>query len=633
MTSPGPGEERPSSTSRPALDAALLASLVDQAYDAVFVRTVEGVILYWNTGAERNYGFVEAHAVGQLSHALLQTRFPGPRVTIEELLRQHGRWEGRLVQTASDGRLVTVDARWVLSHTGGEDVVLEIHHDVTERLAAQDAARLRELQLRFVTDSAPVLIAHCDVDHRFKFVNRPYSARFGLHPSQVVGKQIAEVIGPEAYQAIKPYIDRALAGERVDVEVEVPYARLGPQFMRFAYEPEFDARRRVVGYVAAIINVTDRHAAEEALREADRRKDAFLATLSHELRNPLAAMRNAVQLMTVAHQAPATLERAGGIIDRQLKQLVRLVDDLFDVSRITRGQLQLRPVRVQLSDIIRTAVESTAMVIASASQTLTVTLPSEPVHLDADPERLAQAFTNLLMNATKYTPAGGRITLAGEATATEVTVRITDTGAGIPQQDLENVFGMFTQLDATRHQASGGLGIGLTLVRSMVQLHGGSVTAESPGPNRGSTFTVRVPRSQQRSIRMDSDKRPVPATSIVLKRVLIADDNVDAAESLRMWLEMSGHEVHTAHDGPSALAAAESAQPEVVLLDLAMPGMSGFDVARRIRSAPWGSKMVLIALTGWGQDEDRQHAAEAGFNHHLTKPVLPDDVEALIRGV
>jgi PAS domain S-box-containing protein len=614
------------------IDAATLAMLLDHAYDAVAVRRASGNILYWNRGAERTYGWSAAEAVGQSCHSLLRTQFPKPLAAIEATLTEHGVWEGQLVHTHKDGSQITVDSRWALDAAGGEQVVLEISRDVTLRLAAEESARRRERQLRFVTDSAPVLIAHCDLEHRFKFVNRPYAARFGLEPADLIGRRIPEILGQDAYDTIKPSLMRTLAGKRVDVEVEVPYERLGRQFMRFAYEPELDEHGTVIGYVAAIINVSDRRRAEEALREANSRKDAFLATLAHELRNPVAALRNAVTLLSLPRTDAAVRDRADAIVDRQLKQLVRLVEDLLDVSRISRGQLQLRLARTTLAEVIQSAVESTSLALGAASQEVEVLLPDESIELEADTERLSQVFVNLLTNATKYTPAGGKITISAVATAEDVTVTVTDTGIGIPSDMLESVFGMFIQVHSTSDRASGGLGIGLTLVRSIVDLHGGTVTAESHGTDRGSTFRVRLPLVQQ-GIRQAEPAPSPSAEAAVSKRVLIADDNLDAAESLQLWLQLAGHDVQIAGNGMEALRVAADFKPDVALLDLGMPGLSGFDVARRIRDSAWGSDMVLVALTGWGQDEDRKQSAEAGFDHHLTKPIAPEAIESLIAGL
>ena len=352
-------------------------------------------------------------------------------------------------------------------------------------------------------------------------------------------------------------------------------------------------------------------------------------TLIDAATTPTMPWRCGVQLLTMPHAGAAVSERAGAIVNRQLKQLGRLVEDLLDVSRISRGQLQLRMTRSTLAEVIGAAVESTSLALGTESQNVRVILPRESIALDADVERLSQVFVNLLTNATKYTPDGGEITITASATADDVTVSVTDTGIGIPADMLEAVFGMFTQVHRTSDRVSGGLGIGLTLVRSIVELHGGAVTAESRGTNRGGTFGVRLPRVQENSLQAERETSPSPEIA-VSKRVLIADDNLDAAESLQLWLQLSGHDVQIAKNGKEALKIAAEFKPEVALLDLGMPGLSGFDVARRIREAPWGGGIGLVALTGWGQDEDRRKSAEAGFDHHLTKPIAPDAIESLI---
>ena len=613
------------------IDAATLAMLLDHAYDAVAVRRPSGEILYWNKGAERTYGWSAAEAVGQVSSRPAADRFPAAaRRRLKKRSPTSGVWEGRLVHTHRDGNHITVDSRWALDAAGGERVVLEINRDVTPRLAAEESARRRERQLRFITDSAPVLIAYCDLDHRFKFVNRPYAARFGLEPDDLIGRRIPEVLGQEAYDTIKPYLARALAGKHVDVEVEVPYQRLGRQFMRFAYEPELDEHGAVIGYVAAIINVSDRRRAEEALREANSRKDAFLATLAHELRNPLAAMRTAVHLLTMPQPAAAVSERAGAIVNRQLKQLVRLVEDLLDVSRISRGQLQLRVTRSTLAEVIRSAVESTSLALGTDSQNVQVILPDEPIALDADVERLSQVFVNLLTNATKYTPAGGEITISAVATG-----RRRD-GVGHRHRDRDSSGHAGSRLRhvhaGSPHERSGlrrtwhrpdarplDRGVAWRFGHRRKSRHGSGQHVPGAAPAR-SAGTAAKP---------SADPSP-SAEAAVSKRVLIADDNLDAAESLQLWLQLSGHEVQIAANGMEALRIAAEFKPDVALLDLGMPGLSGFDVARRIREAPWGSGIVLVALTGWGQDEDRRQSAEAGFDHHLTKPIAPDAIESLI---
>jgi CheY-like chemotaxis protein len=367
-----------------------------------------------------------------------------------------------------------------------------------------------------------------------------------------------------------------------------------------------------------------------ALREADRRKDEFLAMLAHELRNPLAPIRNAAQVLRAKGPPAGEVQWATEVIDRQVHQLARLVDDLLDVSRITRGKIELRKERVELGAVVRGAVEATRPLVEKWGHALGVSLPSEPVYLDADPTRLAQVVSNMLNNAAKYTDHGGHIAVAVERRGAEVLIRVRDDGIGIPKDALSRIFEMFTQLPGSVERSQGGLGIGLTLVRRLVELHGGAVEALSEGAGRGSEFVVRLPLAPAPE---DPRQRPgdagPPAPG---RRILVVDDNRDAAESLGMLLGMVGHEVRVAHDGLEACAAAEEFRPDVVLLDLGLPKLSGYEVARRLREAEGGSDVLLVALTGWGQEEDRRRTREAGFDHHLTKPVELEQLRRLLAG-
>ena len=605
-----------------------LSGLLELAHDAIVIRTIEGTILFWNRGAERLYGWSAEEATGQNLQELLRGDAVRPLDEIHRDLIRDGQWEGLLSHACKDGRRVTVESRWALQRTNAaSEPVLEINRDITARLAAEQNMRRSERKLRFITDSAPILLAHCDQQQRFKFVNKSYAARFGTTPDRLVGRTIREVIGETAYRTIEPYVRQALDGESVDVEVEIEYERLGRQFIRFGYEPEFDESETVVGFVAAIQNVSDRRQIEEQLRERDRRKDEFLATLAHELRNPLAPMRYALQLFKAGGD-PADVMRGHGVLDRQLRQLVKLIDDLLDVSRITRGRLAINADIIELKDVIAAAVEATPFATESTRQSLTVSLPDDPVYLRGDAMRLAQVFLNLLNNAAKYTPPEGRVDLSATVADGEVAIAVSDSGVGIPPAMLGRVFDMFVQIDSARDQVQGGLGIGLTLVRQLVELHSGTIEAYSDGENRGSRFVVTLPLATPPGQVVQSDEA-VSATGSA-RRILIADDNADAAELLEMWLKMSGHDVRSAQDGEAALVLAETMRPDILLLDIGMPKMNGYDVARRIRQRPWGTRAVLIALTGWGQEEDVRRSREAGFDHHLTKPVEPSAIDALI---
>jgi two-component system CheB/CheR fusion protein len=374
-----------------------------------------------------------------------------------------------------------------------------------------------------------------------------------------------------------------------------------------------------------------RRAAAE-LSEADRRKNEFLATLAHELRNPLSPIRNALQVLRLKGSEDPEILWGQDMIDRQVRHLTRLIDDLLDVSRITRNRLELRKERVALTEILYGAVESSRPLIHQYRHKLAVTLPPEPVELEADVVRLTQVFLNLLNNAIKYTPAGGRIWLTARRAGGEVVISVRDTGIGIPADQLAHLFEMFYQVDRSLERSTSGLGIGLTLVQRLVEMHGGRIEARSAGPGQGSEFIVHLPAAAEPP--ETAVPRPAAAPQeMITRRILVVDDNRDSAESLALLLELGGHEVQTASDGVEALEVAERFRPDVALLDLGMPRLNGYEAARRIRQQPWGRSMVLIAQTGWGQEDDRRRTREAGFDAHLTKPVDTAALLELLRGV
>jgi signal transduction histidine kinase/ActR/RegA family two-component response regulator len=366
-------------------------------------------------------------------------------------------------------------------------------------------------------------------------------------------------------------------------------------------------------------NIRERERVEAALRDADRRKDEFLATLAHELRNPLAPIGNAVHLLRLANGADPATDQICEMLERQVRHLVRLVDDLMEVSRITRGKVELRNEPVELAAAIRSAVEESQPLIEASGHQLAISLPPEPIILNGDPIRLSQVFANLLNNAAKYMDEGGQIWLQARREADMVVVSVRDTGIGIPAEMLPNIFQMFTQVDHSTRRAQGGLGIGLTLVQSLVEMHGGRVDARSPGVGKGSEFIVRLPlhRDATATARNSRDDRPPAMPG---RRVLVVDDNRDAAHSLGMLLKLLGVEVRVVNDGPAALQILPAFRPDVVLLDIGMPGMDGYEVARQIRQQSEWRHLTLIALTGWGQEEDRHRTSQAGFDHHLLKP-------------
>ena len=373
----------------------------------------------------------------------------------------------------------------------------------------------------------------------------------------------------------------------------------------------------------------------EAMRQTDRRKDEFLATLAHELRNPLAPIRNALQILRLSRGDEQLAEQAHSMMERQTQQMVRLIDDLLDVSRITQGKLELRLERVALDTVIRNAVETARPLIHRNNHELMLDLPQQSLYLDADPVRLAQVFSNLLNNAAKYMQPGGSIWVKAEQTDAGVQVSIRDAGIGIPERSLSSIFDMFTQVDSSLEKTQGGLGIGLTLVRQLVEMHWGEVMVRSEGLDKGSEFIVSLPTAGGviKAAQEDASLQQGGGGPGDCCRVLVADDNIDAAESMKLMLELSGHEVSVVHDGRQALAEAERFRPHLALLDIGMPHLNGHEVARAIRAADWGRDMILVALTGWGQAEDKRRSQQAGFDRHFTKPVDPQELQGFMSGM
>jgi signal transduction histidine kinase/CheY-like chemotaxis protein len=370
------------------------------------------------------------------------------------------------------------------------------------------------------------------------------------------------------------------------------------------------------------LEIAERRRAEEQLREADRRKDEFLATLAHELRNPLAPLSNALQLWSFAEKNGHEMDNLRAMMKRQVDQMTRLIDDLLDVSRISRGKIQLRNARVDVGAILSEAIELHQSLAQVGGHKLRFDVPSDPLLVEGDATRLLQSFGNVLHNAIKFTPAGGRIDVTAEAVAADVVVRVRDTGCGIPEPMLSQIFEMFEQVDQSLGRAHGGLGIGLTLVKRLVELHGGTITAHSEGLGKGSEFVIRLPAWRPPS--PDAEIKPGVGTTAKERapshRILVVDDVKASAETLTMLLRVLGDDVVMANDGRTALELAAQYKPDTIFLDIAMPEMDGYEVARRIRATPSLKEVVVVALTGYGQDEDRRRAKEAGFDYHVTKP-------------
>ena len=508
---------------------------------------------------------------------------------------------------------------------------------------AEQASRRRGAQFKTLLDQAPLGVYLVDADFRVREVNPIARLTFGDIPGGLIGRDFDEIIH---LVWANPYADEIVRIFRRTLETGEPYTMPEHAEVRVDrgiteyYEwrvdriPLADGRNGVVCYFRDIsAQVLARHAIEEsreALREADRRKDEFLATLAHELRNPLAPMRNGLHLMKLAQGDAEGVERARTLLERQLGQMVRLVDDLLDLSRISRGTVELRRARVPLAAVVRQAVETGQPAIEAAGHALTLEVPDESIVVDADEVRLAQAIANLLHNAAKYTEAGGRIRLAVAREGDEAVVTVEDNGVGVSPEMLPRLFEMFTQVDRSLERSQGGLGIGLAIVKRLVEMHGGSVTAHSAGVGKGSRFVVRLPVARAAADVELARREGRPAGPPVRRRILVVDDNEDSAISMAMLLTGMGNETRTAHEGLEALEIGATFLPEVVLLDIGMPRLNGYETAQRIRQQPWGKNLTLVAVTGWGQEGDRLRSREAGFDHHVVKPVDPAALSKLL---
>jgi PAS domain S-box-containing protein len=466
--------------------------------------------------------------------------------------------------------------------------------------------------------------------------------QFGGQWAHMLGYELNEIephvrawerlVHPEDMPAIQTALERHIEGTAPVYETEHRLKHKNGSWIwvldrgRIIERDERGAATRAIGIHA---NITLQRSIREQLREADRRKDEFLATLAHELRNPLAPIRTGLAIMKRDPASP-TAAQAREIMERQLSHMVRLIDDLLDVSRITLGRLQLKKENVELRTIVEIAVEASKPAIEAGHHTLEVSLPEEKIWMYADPTRLSQTISNLLNNAAKYTPDRGRIELWGRLTTTGLEVAVRDNGLGIPPEMKEQVFQLFGQINRTLDRAQGGLGIGLALVRNLIALHGGTITAESEGPGRGSTFTIALPSSLITSTSLPARSAPEHTPEGPSRRVLIVDDNEDAAHSLSMLAELLGHSTAVAFTGPEALERIPSFKPDIIFLDIGLPGMSGFEVAQAIKRAHPHPPPFVVALTGWGTEETKQKARESGFDEHLTKPVEIATVERIL---
>jgi PAS domain S-box-containing protein len=540
--------------------------------------------------------------------------------------RPPGLWEPNVAS------VVTIGGWYLVGITAG---ILSQMRKSAQRRAHQEqieAISQRE-QLKSTLSCMADGVLVTDVNGRLTLMNRAAETLTGWSMADAKGKPWCEIFAirrDESTAGVESPIDRVLhEGQVVHERMPLVLTSRTGRTLPIAYSaaPVQTLDSQITGVVLVFRDESERRRTQLALQDADRRKDEFLATLAHELRNPLAPICMGLELLRMSPGDSQAAEEIRSMMDRQTQHMVRLIDDLLDVSRITRGKLELRKSRVRLGDIVRDAVAATRPLLDEADHLLTVRLPEVPLWLNADANRLTQVLTNLLNNAAKFTPREGHIDLAAQHSDGEVTVTVSDSGIGIPPDQADQVFDMFTQIHQSCECRNTGLGIGLTLVKSLVEMHGGKVEVHTRGQNPGTTFLIRLPAAAEPAAAVlpaeanGSRRELSDGLPTAKRRILVVDDNHDALESLSRLVTLLGNEVCQAHDGLEALEIGRSFRPDIVLMDLGMPKLNGFDAARRIRQEPWGREVPLVATTGWGQDDDRRRSAEAGFDHHLVKPV------------
>jgi PAS domain S-box-containing protein len=675
---------------------ALLAAIVESSDDAIVSKTLEGRILSWNAGAARIFGYTAAEAVGQHITIIIPSELRDEeRRILAQVARGERIDHFDTIRITKDGRRIPISLTVspVRDFRGVIIGASKIARDISERKHAEAAllnserrltaeadalAKLNELSTRLwrsrnlkegLDEILTAVIDLLGADKGNIQVLDAESRTLSVVTQRGFGEDFLEFFR-KVDAGDDSACGRALrSGQRIvieDIEADVPYqpfraiaraagyrsvistplvSAAGDELgivsthFRSVHRSSEQELRRLDLYLRQACDFIQRcgleqvlQRSEEALRDADRRKDEFLAVLAHELRNPLAPIRYTLAASRKGGRTPEQQQRAEEIIERQTEHMSRLLDDLLDVSRITRSKLELKKSPTDLGAVIGSAIETARPILDKKNHTLTVDLPAQAVRLDADLVRLAQVFSNLLINAAKYTDPGGRIDLRATLQGSEIVVAIRDNGIGISADMMPRLFTMFSQAQAALGRAEGGLGIGLSLVRGLVTLHGGSVEAHSDGLGAGTEFVVRLPTGTPAEIPVIEASVPARLAGSGLK-ILVVDDNRDAADSCALLMELSGHHIQTAYTGRRALELAETFGPHALLLDIGLPDLNGYQVAAKIREAPWGRGMCLIAVTGWGQEDDRRRAIEAGFDHHLTKPIAADTAESLLQSL
>jgi PAS domain S-box-containing protein len=614
--------------------------------DAVITTNTIGQVTTLNSVAERLTGWTQHEASGQDLANVFQiindaTRQPVDSPAMRALA------EGTIVGLANHTLLIAKDgterfiddsAAPIRSESGELIGAVLIFRDITERYKTDHALRESEARFLQLADAIPQLAWMAQPDGHIDWYNSRWYEYTGATLKDMEGWGWQSVHDPNVLPSVIRKWNESLESSR-PFEMEFPLRGADGVFRHFLTRvmPFRDAKGSVIRWFGTNTDISEQKRTQDELRraaarlsEADRRKDEFLATLAHELRNPLAPIRTGLEVMKIKKDDPAVIEEIHTTMVRQTQQLIALVDDLLDVSRITQGKLVLRTCRVRLSDVVTSAIEASQPMIDDAGHALTVRLPEEPIYLDADPHRLAQILSNLLNNAAKYTPERGRIQVTAEPRGSEIVLAVSDTGIGIPADMLDRVFQPFTQVERPVEKGYTGLGIGLTLVKSLVTMHGGSIDVRSNGLNQGSEFRVLLPVAEADDAQRISLSKDDHAIAPPTPRVLIVDDNQDAARTLGIMVKVLGSEMRIASDGREAIEIAAEFRPNLILMDIGMPRMNGYEAARYIRQQPWGKEITLVALTGWGQDEDRSRTKEAGFDYHLVKPADPAELRRLL---
>jgi PAS domain S-box-containing protein len=620
-----------------------LAALVDASEDAIVSETLEGVILSWNAGAERLFGFTAEEIVGRSIFVVIPPGLHDEQRSILARLRRGERISHyETVRVAKDGRrlVVSLAVSPILDGHGRVVGASKVARDITERKRSEQARRESEERFARFMQQLPGLAWIKDAEGRYVYANDAALKAFQVSRDTLYGATDHDIFPSETAAEFLENDRLALAsasGIQAIEELMHEDGRIHYSLISKFPIAGSNGSRPLVGGMA--IDITERREAEEALKNADRRKDEFLATLAHELRNPLAPICNSLEILRQAEDDRQLATQARQSIERQISHMVRLVDDLLDVSRITRGSLELRKRRLPLAGVLHKAVETCRPLMEREHQRVELNLPDEPLFVVGDSVRLTQVFSNLLNNACKYTPRERTIRIAARRDGQQVEVIVEDSGVGIPGDQLDIIFDMFTQVDKPLEQSRGGLGIGLTLVKRFVELHGGTVAAHSAGLGRGSQFVVCLPLTEpppgpESGPPPGQESGPAQATVEARGlRILIVDDNQDNARTLAILLRRSGHVIELAHDGAQALTAAAEFHPDVMLLDLGLPIVTGYNVCRDIRKRPWGGQIKIVALTGWGGREDLRKSNEAGFDFHLVKPVDYCQLTKILCGV